>query len=140
MKNKTSFHTANYKDHFMYENLPFINPEHGELDPIEWATVIDMSLVKPNDYHRDFDIIPPAYYFQVTPNGEIRGVTHDYDEHEEYFSVTVDDSEVVFLKLFLDQHPHLTPTLTSLLYYRKDRISKLRAQVNQEKQNISNND
>ena len=133
MKNKASFHTANFKDHFMYDNRPFINPEHGELDPIEWATVIDMSLINPNDCHSHYDTIPPDCYFQVTPNGEIRGVTHDYDEHQEYFSVTADQTDIVFLKLFLEQYPQHTPTLTSLLYYRKDRTSKWMAQVNQEK-------
>lgn len=125
----------------MYENLPFINPEHGELDPIEWATAIDINLIDPNDYQSHYDIIPPDYYFQVTPNGEIRGVTHDYDEHEDYFSVTADHADIVFLRLFLEQYPHLTPTLTSLLYFRKDRTSKLKAQANQKKKrNISNND
>lgn len=136
MKNKTPFPTANHKDHFLYENSPFINPEHGELHPIEWATVIDMNLIKSDDYHSDNDIIPSDYYFQVTPNGEIRGVTHDYDEHEEYFSVTADNFDVAFLKVFSNQFPKVTPTLLALLDYRKYRTSKLKEQLlNQE--NIS---
>lgn len=126
MKNETPFPTENHKDHFIYDNLPFINPEHGELHPIQWATVIDTSLIEPNNFDPDDFYTRPSYYLQITPNGEIRGVTHDYDEREEYFSVTVDHFDIVFLKLFINQYPHLTPTLSSLLYYRKDRMSKLR--------------
>lgn len=135
MKNNTSFPTENHKDHFIYDNFPFINPEHGDLHPIEWATIIDINLITPTTKH-DF-IEPPIYYLQITASGEIRGVTHEYDDHEEYFSVTASESDVVFLKLFTEQYPHLTPTLTSLLYYRKDRTAKRREQVNQDKENLS---
>jgi hypothetical protein len=140
MTNKTPFPTANYKDHFIYDNLPFINPEHGELDPVQWATVIDTSLIEPDDFDPDDYYTRPSYYLQITPGGEVRGVTRDYDEHEEYFSVAANDSDVVFLKLFLEQYPHLTPTLTSLLYFRKDQASKWMEQVDQEKENILNDD
>jgi len=132
MKNKTPFPTENHKDHFVYDNLPFINPEHGELRPIQWATVIDTSLIEPNNFDPDDFYTRPSYYLQITPNGEVRGVTHDYDEHEEYFSVTVAHSDIVFLKLFINQYPHLTPTLSSLLCYRKDRTSKLREKYSNE--------
>ncbi|MEB2517379.1 hypothetical protein SOP85_18310 [Pseudomonas sp. YuFO20] len=140
MKNKTPFPTANHKDHFIYDNQPFINPEHGELYPIQWATVIDTTLIDSNDYDEDVYITPPSHYFQITPNGEIRGVTHDYDDHEEYFSVTADSSDVVFLKLFTNQYPHLTPTLSSLLHYRKDRTSKMREDYLKYKNNILKDD
>lgn len=140
MTTKTPFPTANHKDHFIYENLPFINPEHGELHPVQWATVIDINLIESNYYDPDDFYTRPSYYLQITPNGEVRGATYDYDEHEEYFSVTADNFDIVFLKLFTEQYPHLTPTLTSLLYYRKDRASKLKELVNQEKENISDDD
>jgi hypothetical protein len=133
MKNQTPFPTANYKDHFLYDNAPFINPEHGELDPIEWAFAIDINLIPATDEDYDNDIIPPEYYLQVTASGEVRGVTHEYDEHEEYFSVTADHSDVVFLKAFSTQYPQLTPTLSALLDYRKYQMTKLKELVNQEK-------
>ena len=141
MKNKTPFPTENHKDHFIYDNLPFINPEHGELHPIQWATVIDMSLINSNDDDDDDDdfIIPPSHYLQITPNGEVRGVKHDYDDHEEYFSVTADSCDVVFLKAFSNQYPQATPTLLDLLDYRKYRMSKLREQYSNQ-ENISNDD
>lgn len=129
MKRNTPFPSANHKDHFIYENLPFINPEHGKLHKIEWATVIDTSQIKLNDYNIDEYITPPRYYLQITSNGELRGVSHDYDDHEDYFSVTADESDVVFLKLFADQHPKLTPTLTSLLIYRKERAARFMQEI-----------
>ncbi|MBP5949373.1 hypothetical protein [Pseudomonas sp. P42] len=138
MKNQIPFPTENHKDHFVYDNLPFINPEHGQLHPIQWATVIDISLINPNDDDDDHFITPPSYYLQITPNGEVRGVTHDFDEHEEYFSVTADNFDVGFLKVFSNQFPQVTPTLLALLDYRKYRTSKLREDLNQE--NISNDD
>lgn len=139
MTNKTPFPTANHKDHFIYDNLPFINPEHGKLHPIEWAFVIDMNLTPPTDEDDDDFIIPPEYYLQVTAGGEVRGVTHDYDEHEEYFSVTAGDSDVKSLKAFSTQYPQVTPTLLALLDFRKYQTSKLREQfLNPE--DISNDD
>ncbi|WP_408599752.1 hypothetical protein [Pseudomonas sp. PLMAX] len=139
MTNKMTFPTANHKDHFIYDNLPFINPEHGELHPIQWATVIDTSLIEPNSLDPDDYYTRPPYYLQITPNGEIRGVTHDFDKHEEYFSVTAENSDVAFLKVFSNQFPQITPTLPALLDYRKYRTSNLREQyLNQE--NISNDD
>lgn len=136
MKYNKLLSTENHKDHFIYENRPFINPDHGELYPIEWATIIDVNLM-PTTTPDDDDIIdPPRYYLQITPNGEIRGATHYYDEHEDYFSVTADDSDIVFLKLFLNQHPHHTPTLASLQHYRKERVSEWKNEVNKQKNHI----
>lgn len=140
MTNKTPFPTENHKDHFIYDNLPFINPEHGELATVKWATIINIDLFEPDNYDPDDFSTRPSYYLQITPSGEIRGVTYDHDDHEEYFSVAAENSDVVFLKLFTIQYPSLTPTLTSLLYYRKDRATKLREQVNQEKENLLNED
>lgn len=129
MENKKPFPTENHKDHFLYNNEPFFNREHGDLGKIEWATIIDISLIKRNDYNNDDDIIPPHFYLQISPTGEIRGVTHEYDEHEEYFSVTADEPDAVFLKLFTEQFPNHIPTLTSLLHYRKVRLAALRASM-----------
>ncbi|MDI3358092.1 hypothetical protein MO767_27665 [Pseudomonas sp. UYIF39] len=140
MTNKTPFPTANHKDHFIYDNQPFINPEHGELHPIEWAFVIDTNLIPPSDEDYDDFIIPPEYYLQITASGEIRGVTHEYDEHEEYFSVTAGDSDVRLLKAFSTQYPNITPTLSDLLDYRKYCTTKWKEQLNQEKENTSNDD
>lgn len=140
MTSKTPFPTANHKDHFIYDNLPFINPEHGELHPIEWALVIDINLMPPTDLDYDDFITPPEYYLQVTASGEVRGVTHEYDEHEDYFSVTASDSDVRFLKAFSTQYPQATPTLSALLDYRKYCMTKWEEQVNQEKENISKDD
>jgi hypothetical protein len=140
MNRNKPFPTDNHKDHFSYDNRPFINPEHGELQPIEWATVIDTSLISSSDPSDDDFVIPPEYFLQVTPTGEIRGITHEYDEHEEYFSVTADGTDVIFLKLFLDQFPHLTPSLTSLLYFRKQRMCELRKYVDEYKEEIMHDD
>lgn len=140
MTSKTPFPTANHKDHFIYDNLPFINPEHGELHPIQWAFVIDINLIPPTNEDYDDFISPPEYYLQVTASGEVRGVTHEYDGHEEYFSVTAGDSDVRFLKAFSTQYPNVTPTLLPLLDYRKYRTAKLKEQANQEKENISDDD
>jgi hypothetical protein len=133
MTNKKPFNTANHKDHFIYENLPFINPEHGELPPIQWATIIDISLVKTSALDVENYITPPSYYLQITADGKVRGVTHEYDKHEDYFSVTASDSDVIFLKAFADQYPHLKPTLSSLAYYRKMQTAEVTsAQVDDE--------
>lgn len=140
MPNKTPFPTANHKDHFIYDNQPFINPEHGELHPIEWASVIDISLMPPTKEDYDDFITPPKYYLQVTGRGEVRGVTHDYDEHAEYFSVTADHSDVEFLKAFSTHYPQVKPTLPALLDYRKYRMTKFNELVDQAKENISDND
>lgn len=140
MTNKTPFPTANYKDHFIYDNQPFINPEHGELRPIQWAFAIDNNLIPhTNEDYNDFTT-PPEYYLQVTASGEVRGVTHDYDEHAEYFSVTANDSDVEFLKAFSTHYPQVKPTLPDLLDYRKYRMTKWKELVEQEKENISAND
>jgi hypothetical protein len=131
MKNKTSFPTANHKDHFLYENLPFINPEHGELHAIEWAFVIDINLLPPVDEDHNDYTTSPSYYLQVTHSGEVRGVTHDYNEHEDYFSVAADNSDVIFLKMFANQYPRSTPTLLTVLGYRKLRMTQLKKQLDQ---------
>ncbi|ATP46053.1 MAG: hypothetical protein ACWA7D_14640 [Pseudomonas asiatica] len=126
MKNNNTFPTNNHKDHFIYDNKPFINPEHGKLQPIEWATVIDTSLITWSN-KSDF-IDSPEYYLQVTVSGEIRGVTHEHDEHEDYLSVTASDSDVRFLKAFSTHYPNDAPTLLALQDYRKYQIAKLREQ------------
>ena len=140
MTNKTPFPTANHKDHFIYDNQPFINPEHGELHPIEWAFVIDINLIPPTNEDDDDFITPPEYYLQVTASGEVRGVTHDYDEHADYFSVTAGHSDVEFLKAFSTHYPKVKPTLPALLDYRKYRMTKWKELVDQEKENILNDD
>lgn len=135
MKNNSDFLTNNYQNHFTYNNRPFINPEHGELQPITWGTVIDINLVpsmSPDD--DDEAVIAPDYYLQITSSGQIRGVTYSYYDHEEYFSVATDGTDVVFLKLFSHQHPHLTPTLASLQRYRKERAYAWKKQVKKQKQ------
>ena len=140
MKNKTLLPTENLKNHFFYDNLPFVNPEHGELNPIEWAFVIDINLMPPANVDCDDFITPPEYYLQVTASGEVRGVTHDYDEHAEYFSVTAGHSDVEFLKAFSTHYPKVKPTLPDLLDYRKYRMTKWKELVDQEKENTSDND
>lgn len=142
MHNKTSFPTANHKDYFIYDNTPFINPEHGDLRPIQWAFVIDINLMPPIDEDDDIDdyFTRPDYYLQVTARGDIRGVTHQYDEHEEYFSVTAGDSDVQFLKAFVTHHPNATPTLIALMDYRKYRKAKWNEEVDQERERSSDND
>ncbi|WP_139813998.1 hypothetical protein [Pseudomonas putida] len=136
MKHNKPFPTENHKDHFIYDNQPFINPDHGKLYPIEWATVIDINLMPPTNPDDDDFVIAPEYYLQVKSNGEIRGVTHSYDTHEEYFSVTAGGSDVVFLKLFSNQYPHLTPTLASLQHYRKERALEWKKEVKKQKHYI----
>lgn len=142
MTSKTSFSTANHRDHFFYSNTPFINSEHGNLHAIEWAFVIDVNQIPDTDQNdeNDDDYTPHEYYLQVAANGEIRGVTCAYDEHEEYFSVTAAMGDVIFLKAFSIQYPNLTPTLVSLLEYRKYRIAKLREQLQVEVDNFSEDD
>jgi hypothetical protein len=138
----TILSTANYKDHFIYDNLPFINSEHGELQPIEWATVINIDLIPPKDPDDEDDdyFIPPEYFLQVAASGEIRGVTRDYDENDEYFSVTADGSDVTFLKAFSTHYPNAIPTLTALMGYRKYRIAKWNEEISQLKDNIPDDD
>lgn len=142
MTNKIPFPTANHRDHFFYRNSPFINSDHGDLPAIEWAFVIDVNQIPHTDHNDedDDDFTPHDYYLQVAANGEIRGVTRDYDEHEEYFSVTAAMGDVIFLKAFSIQYPNLTPTLASLLDFRKHRAAKLREQLQIEVENFSEDD
>jgi hypothetical protein len=142
MKNKTPFPTENHKDHFIYDNVPFINSEHGNLQPIQWAYVIDINLMPPTDEDDDIDdyFTRPEYYLQVTAKGEVRGVTHQHDEHEDYFSVTARDSDVRFLKAFATHYPNATPTLITLMGYRKYREAKWNEELDQEREKNSDND
>lgn len=133
MPDKTTLSTDNYTDHFIYANQPFLNPEDGNLPPIEWAFVIDVNLNPPSLTEEEIDDLftRPEYYLQVSSCGEVRGVTHDCDEHEDYFSVTGDMGDVSFLKTFSTLHPNVTPTLIDVMGYRKYRMAKLRETPNQ---------
>lgn len=133
MQDKTTLSTSNHTDHFVYENQPFLKPEDGNLPPIEWAFVVDVNLVRPSLTEEEANDLftRPEYYLQVSSYGEVRGVTHDCDEHEDYFSVTGDMGDVSFLKTFSTLHPNVTPTLKDVMGYRKYRMANLRKTLDQ---------
>ena len=115
MKNKTPFSTANYKDKFTYDNIPFMNPEDGELDAVEWATT-DTHLIfedSETDNHES-----PLCFLQVTPSGEIRGITYDFGHPGNYFYVASNYTEMLYLREFAKHHPENTPTLSGLMDYK----------------------
>jgi hypothetical protein len=116
MKSKTPLSTTNYKDHFTYDNIPFMNPEDGELDAVEWATVLDTNLahdrLEPNNRES------PLCFLQITASGEIRGVTDDFGHPANYFYVASDYAEILYLKEFAKHYPENIPTLTGLMDYQ----------------------
>ena len=144
MKNETPSNPAQTKVVHTYENLPFINPEDGALPVLNWWFTSDSSELPADidetaitDYDRD---VSPEYYLQVTPQGEIRGVTYEFDDHNEYFSVTGDGSDVEFLKAHTKHYPGITPSLADLLAYRQYKHSKLMEEVMRVKHQMENDD
>jgi hypothetical protein len=125
-----------------YENLPFINPEDGELPLLQWWFASDSNELPPDLNETaipDCDIdISPEYYLQVTPNGEIRGVTYDFDEHNGYFSVTGCGSDVEFLKGYAKHYPGTAPSLVDLSAYRQYKHAELMEELTLIKHQLKN--
>jgi hypothetical protein len=116
MKNETPPNAPHSEAFETYENLPFINPEDGDLPTLTWSYTSDSSELL-------FDTLP-KYYLQITPKGEIRGVTFEIDDNKKYFSVAGNGSDVVFLKMYASRYPGTTPSLLDLLPYRQFMHSK----------------
>lgn len=144
MKPKTLSNTTESKIVHTYENLPFINPEDGDLPVLKWWLTSDSSELPPDSDEtattdNDFDI-SPEYYLQVTPKGEIRGVTYEFDDHNEYFSVTGNGSDVEFLQMHAKHNPGITPSLADLFAYRQYKHSKRMEELTRIKDQMKNDD
>ncbi|MFK3946965.1 hypothetical protein [Pseudomonas fulva] len=107
-----------------YENNPFINPEDGQLPAITWRYISDVDELS-LDTTNDIDSFP-EHYLQITPQGEVRGVTCEPNTHSNYFSVASDGLNVVFLKMHTERYPGVVPSLADLLPYRQYMQAKLK--------------
>ncbi|VVO61206.1 hypothetical protein PS880_00811 [Pseudomonas fluorescens] len=114
------------KDMKAYSNQPLINPGHGQLEPFTWGITTDLSTLNLSENRDDEE--PPFLYLQVTPKGEIRGVTHNYYEHDDYVYVAGDLEDVDFLIAFVKDYPGLTPLLSELVLHRKFKYSQFSLQ------------
>lgn len=124
MKSKTPYSTSNYKNYFIYDNIPFMNPEDGELDTVEWAMALDTNLA-PEGLETD-NCESPLCFLQVTPSGEIRGITCDFGHPANYFYAASDYADILYLKEFAKQYPENIPTLAGLMDYQNYIAAKLK--------------